>query len=158
MLIRPATAEDAHQICTIWNPIIRDTTITFTTDEKTPEDIEKMLLGPDPVFVAERDEHVLGFTAYGPFRNGPGYKHTKELSINLAPAARGTGIGRKLVTHLEQSARSNQIRPLIAGVSGTNSTAITFHKACGYRHVATIPQVGFKFDTWLDLVLLQKHL
>ena len=43
MIIRPAKLTDSAQICDIWNPIIRDTTITFTTLEKTVADIEQML-------------------------------------------------------------------------------------------------------------------
>ena len=37
-------------------------------------------------------------------------------------------------------------------------TAITFHAKLGYHHTATIPQAGYKFGRFIDLVLMQKFL
>ncbi len=158
MLIRPATPSDATQICDIWNPIIRDTTITFTTVEKTPMGIELMLSKSNPFLVAVRDTEVLGFTTYSPFRAGPGYASSMELSINLAQNARGQGIGSHLLRALENAAKTNGITTLIAGVSGANPNAVRFHEAHNYTRVGTLPQVGQKFGQRLDLVLLQKLL
>lgn len=158
MIIRPATPDDADQICDIWNPIIRDTTITFTTLEKTPADIHRMRDSQNPFLVATRETQVLGFTTYGPFRAGPGYASTMELSINLGASARGQGIGSGLLQVLEAEAKTNAITALIAGVSGSNPLAISFHETNGYTRVGTLPQVGQKFGQRLDLVLLQKLL
>ncbi|WP_108721648.1 GNAT family N-acetyltransferase [Neptunicoccus sediminis] len=162
MIIRPATATDADGICAIWNPIIRDTLITFTTDEKTPEGITALLdtnrQNNWPFLVAEHGADLLGFASYGPFRSGPGYAYTMEHSINLTPAARGKGTGRKLMTALEDHAKAAQIHSLFAGVSAANPAAIRFHSACGFVAVATLPEAGYKFGKWLDLVLLQKLL
>nr|WP_325249188.1 GNAT family N-acetyltransferase [Amylibacter sp.] len=162
MKIRPATPADAAHICAIWNPIIRDTLITFTTDEKTPDMIVQMLKNHSenrwPFLVADLDQTILGFACYGPFRAGPGYAQTMEHSINLAPQARGHGTGTALMQALEAHARTAQIHALIAGVSAANPAAIAFHIQRGFTRIATLPQVGRKFDQWLDLVLLQKLL
>lgn len=162
MEIRPATSADAAHICTIWNPIIRDTLITFTTAEKTPEMITQTLdtqrQNHWPFLVAIQDQTLLGFASYSPFRSGPGYAKTMEHSINLAPQARGHGTGTALMQALETRAKSAGIHSLIAGVSAANPAAINFHTKCGFAKVATIPQAGQKFGRWLDLVLLQKLL
>ncbi len=100
----------------------------------------------------------MGFTTYSPFRAGPGYVHTMELSINLAKAARGKGLGTTLLQTLEQNAQNNAITALIAGVSGANPDAIRFHEKNNYTRVGTLPQVGHKFGQRLDLFLLQKLL
>ena len=157
-MIRSATPADAAQICDIWNPIIRDTLITFTTIEKTPMGVELMLSKSNPFLVAVDDTNVLGFATYNPFRAGPGYASTMELSINLAENSRGQGVGTALLAALESTARNNGITTLIAGVSGANPDAIRFHETNTYTHVGTLPQVGQKFDQRLDLVLLQKLL
>ena len=158
MEIRPALPKDAIQICEIWNAIIRDTLITFTTNEKTAVEIEHALNKQHLYFVAVEGSKVLGFTTYGPFRAGPGYAQTMELSLNLATTARGKGVGTQLLQMLEQTAQNRGVTALIAGVSGANPSAIRFHEKNNYTRVATLPQVGQKFGQRLDLVLLQKLL
>ncbi len=158
-LIRKATVSDAHAIRDIWNPILRDTLITFSTVEKSEQDIVAMISQTElPVFVAERDGRVVGWARYAPFRDGPGYRFTMEHSIQLAPDAQGGGIGRKIMTVLEAEARSNAVHSLIAGISGVNQAAMDFHAAIGFVEVGRLPETGFKQDRWLDLVLMQKIL
>lgn len=159
MIIRPATPEDIPAILAIWNPIIRDTTVTFTTAEKTPRSLAADIAARGPAFlVAERAGVLLGLATCGPFRGGPGYAHSAEHTIILAAAARGQGTGRALMSRLETVARDADIHALIGGVSGANPGAIAFHEALGFARVGHLPQVGRKFGQWLDLVLVQKIL
>lgn len=162
MILRDATAEDARAIARLVNPVIRDTTITFTTREKTAQDVAddiaaKRELGHG-MLVAEEAGKVLGVASYGPFRPGPGYARTAEHSITLAADARGRGMGRLMMEALEEHARVAGIHAMIAAVSGENPGGVAFHERLGYARVAVLPQVGWKFGRWLDLVLLQKQL
>ncbi len=157
MKIRAATPKDVARIADIWNGIIRDPVITFTTKEKTLQSILQ-LQKVQPVLVADVGGHVSGFATYGAFRAGPGYRHTGEVTIHLAPSARGQGIGRKLMQTLLDKARCDEIHAMVAGVSAENTAAIRFHQALGFAEVARMPEVGRKAGRWLDLVLLQKLL
>lgn len=157
-MIRPATPADVPAIRAILNRVIRDTTITFTTTEKTPADVIAMLNGPTPVLVTTTNDHVTGYATFGPFRAGPGYARTAEHSIALDPAAHGRGQGRALLRTLEQAAAEHGITQLIAGISAENTPALAFHTACGYAKVAHLPAVGHKFGRDLDLILMQKPL
>jgi len=161
-VIRDARAGDVPDILAIWNPLIRDTAVTFTSEEKTSEGLGALIAGRQAagqgVLVAEAEGAVAGFASYGTFRSGPGYAHTVEHTVILAPSARHRGIGRELMLALETHARDAGHHAMIGGVSGENAAAIAFHRALGYRIVGTLPEVGRKFGRWLDLVLMQKLL
>lgn len=156
-MIRPARPDDADQIADIWNAIIHDTTVTFTTELKTPEDIADSI-DASPWFVADADDTILGFATYGPFRAGPGYVHTAEHSVHLAEDARGMGLGRALLETCEANAQAKGITNLIAGLGHENEPGLAFHRALGFQEVGHLPKVGYKFDRWHDLVLMQKFL
>ncbi len=159
MIIRPARTEDAPAIAAIWNPLIRDTTVTFTSKEKTEAAIAALIAERGAGFlVATVSGAVVGFATHGPFRTGPGYARTAELTVNLAEPARGRGIGRALIEALETQARKAGLHVLVAGISADNAPAIAFHRALGYAETGRMPEVGHKFGRWLDLVLMQKTL
>ncbi|MCH2163260.1 MAG: GNAT family N-acetyltransferase [Marinovum sp.] len=159
MIIRDATSQDAAAIAEIINALVRDTTVTFTSIEKTRDDISQAMSStPGTYLVADVDDEVVGYASYGPFRAGPGYARAAEHSIALKTSSHRTGAGRALLMALERRARAASIHCLIAGVSGENLAGQAFHRALGYHVVGQISQVGRKFDRWLDLVLMQKFL
>ncbi|THH35795.1 N-acetyltransferase family protein [Aliishimia ponticola] len=156
-MIRRATPQDAEAITAIWNPVIRDSTITFTTVQKTPEEIAQMIEAR-PVFVAAPAGQVAGFASFGPFRGGPGYTHVAEHTVMVAPGAHGQGIGRALIRAVMAEAKGRSIDILVAGISGDNAAAVEFHTALGFEIVGKMPGVGRKFGDVLDLVLMQKNI
>ncbi len=160
--MRPAGAADHAAIAALWNPLIRETTITFSSEEKTPEALAAMIdarraLGQE-FFVAVDGGELVGFATYAQFRGGNGYAHAMEHTIILADGARGRGVGRALMAHLEDHARAGGAHTLFAGVSAENAGAVAFHTALGFRTLARIPEAGRKFGRWLDLILMTKFL
>ncbi len=156
MTIRPAIPEDAPQIAAIWNHAIRHTTITFNPVEKPVAEVAELCARQ--ALVWEEEGRVLGFTRYFQFRGGEGYRHTAEHTILLHDDGRGRGGGRALMAATCDAARAADYHSLFAGCSAENAGAVAFHAACGFRTVATLPEVGFKFGRWIDLVLMQKML
>lgn len=163
MLIRPAEARDAPGIAAIWNPIIRDTLVTFNPVEKSEGEIAQTIASrtalAQPFLVAE-DENgaIAGFATYFQFRAGMGYARSMEHTILLAPTAWGRGLGRNLMAALEDHGRAAGVSCLIGGVSGSNPAGIHFHAALGFVEVGRLPRTGFKFGRFHDLVLMQKLL
>ncbi|WP_170383288.1 GNAT family N-acetyltransferase [Ruegeria atlantica] len=159
MIIRQAQVEDAEAIAAITNAIIRDTQVTFTTDERSIESIAADIEARGPAYVVVEDTaQVMGFATYGRFRTGPGYSQCREHTIQLAPQVRGQGAGRALMVALETAARADGVHVLVAGISSANTDAIAFHSALGFVQVGHMPEVGFKWGKRLDLVLMQKIL
>ncbi|MBT8408699.1 MAG: GNAT family N-acetyltransferase [Alphaproteobacteria bacterium] len=162
MTVRPAKLADAPAITGIWNHAIRETLVTFNSVQKTEEDIAAMIAAKaaagEGFFVAESGGAVAGFATWGPFRGGIGYRHTAEHSILLTEAVQGQGLGRALMKAIEEHAAKAEIHSLFAGVSSANPAGRAFHAALGYREIATLREVGRKWDRWLDLHLMQKFL
>ena len=155
-MIRAATPADAPAIMAIWNAAIRDTTVTFSPLEKTADEV--IALTATACLVAEEGGQAIAFARYFQFRSGPGYAHTAEHTILVQPSATGRGIGRSLMDVLCDHARDAGFHSTVAAVSAENAAGIAFHAACGFRKVACLPEVGFKFGRWIDLVLMQKRL
>ena len=157
-MIRPATPEDVPALLAIWNAEIRETLVTFNWIEKTADEMREMIATRPAFLVADEGAGPLGFATYTQFRGGVGYHHTMEHTIILGPAARGRGVGRALISAIEDHARAGGAHSLFAGVSAANPEGRAFHAAVGFAEVAVLPQVGRKAGQWLDLVLMQKFL
>ncbi len=162
MMVRKASTDDADAIVSIWNPMIRDTHVTFDRVEKSPRDVGEMITDSEAndhcFLVAEDAGRVVGFATYRQFRAGIGYAHTMENTVIIAPQAQGKGAGGELMGALEDHARDAGVHSMIAAISSENPGAIAFHQGLGYREVAIVPEAGRKFDRWLDLHVLQKIL
>lgn len=156
-MIATAGPGDVQAVRALWNEVIADTTITFTSTPKTTQQIAD-IISDQPVFLARDGERTLGFATYGPFRGGDGYRLTCEHAIYLTGDARGRGLGRALLLAVEDHARSTRHHTLIAGISGENADGVAFHAAMGFAPVGRIPEAGHKFGRFLDLVLMQKQL
>lgn len=159
MIVRTARPDDAAALTDILNTLIAGTTVTFTSEVKTVDTVLADIAKHGTAYkVVEIDGAVRGLAAYFPFRHGPGYARTQEHSIVLHPDSWGRGAGRALMAALEDEARAEGVHSLIAGVSGENPAGRAFHAALGFVQVGVLPEVGFKFDRWIDLVLMQKML
>jgi len=160
-MIRAATAADAAALADLWNPWIRDTAITFNPVEKSPADIVQMIADRNAAghaFLLAETEGLLGFATYSQFRGGVGYATCMEHTVVLSPQARGRGVGRALMQAIEDHARNAGAHQMIAGVSGENEQGRGFHANLGYREIAVVPEAGYKFGRFIDLVLMQKFL
>lgn len=161
-MIRPARAEDAPALAALLNHWILNTAVTFNPVPKTETDILAMIVDKHAAghafLVAEDAGTVIGQASHGQFRGGAGYRSCMEHSISLLPGTPRRGVGRALLTAIEDHARIGGAHQMIAGISGENPDGQAFHARMGYRHLATIPQAGYKFGRYMDLVLMQKFL
>jgi L-amino acid N-acyltransferase YncA len=111
-----------------------------------------------PFLVACTADDVLGYATFGDFRPHDGYYQTVEHSIYVATAHRRRGAARALFPPLLAAAQKLEKHVMIGGIDATNAGSVALHEAFGFKAVGLLPQVGFKFGRYLDLLFMQKIL
>ncbi len=162
--IRPSHDGDLPAIARIYGHHVLHGTGTFETTPPTEAEMATRradVLGKGlPWLVVEGDDgQVLGF-AYGNwFKPRPAYRFSVEDSIYLAPEAAGQGLGRALLAELLAALERGGIRKVMAVIGDSaNAGSIGVHRALGFEHVGTVKSCGWKFNRWLDIVLMERTL
>jgi len=162
-IIRPSQSIDIAQITDIYRHHVLHGTGTFEVDPPTEADMsarrDDVLSKGLPYLVAADGAKVLGFAYCNWFKPRPAYRFSAEDSIYLAPEAKGQGLGRALLSELTSQAERVGVRKLIAVIGDSaNQGSIGVHQAAGFAHVGILKSCGWKFDQWLDVVLMDKTL
>ncbi|WP_105113535.1 GNAT family N-acetyltransferase [Streptococcus suis] len=159
--IRSARIEDAADLVAIYAPYVEKTAITFETEVPTVEAfvsrIEKTL-EKFPYLVAVEEGALVGYAYASSYYARAAYDWTVELSVYIRQEARGKGIGSLLYDALEEDLTARGFKNFLACIALPNPASIALHEKRGYEQVAHFKKVGYKFDTWHDIVWLQKSL
>lgn len=157
--VRTATETDLEAILEIYNDAIMNTTAVYDYEPHTLEMRKQWFRIKEaqgyPVFVAEDNGRVVGFSSIGPWRAWAAYKYSVENSIYVAADQRGKGIGKILLEPLIEAAKELDLHAIIAGIDATNEVSISLHRRFGFTETGTFKEVGFKFGRWLDLTFMQ---
>jgi phosphinothricin acetyltransferase len=162
-IIRSSQDSDIPAITAIYAHHVRHGTGTFEVDPPSAADMasrrDDVRSKGLPYLVAAEGSEVLGFAYCNWFKPRPAYRFSAENSIYLAPLAHGQGLGRALLSELAARAEQAGVRKLIAVIGDSaNSGSIGVHRSVGFRHVGTLESCGWKFDRWLDVVMMDKPL
>jgi phosphinothricin acetyltransferase len=163
LLIRPVQVRDGAAITRIYADAVRHGTASFELEPPDEAEMARrqdgLLGGGYPFLVAEISGAVVGYAYAGPYRARPAYYWAVEDSVYIAPQAQRQGIGRALLSRLIAEAEARGFRQMIAVIGDSAQTAsIALHAAAGFHRIGTLAAVGFKFDRWLDSVLMQRAL
>jgi phosphinothricin acetyltransferase len=163
LLIRPSTASDLPAITAIYGWNVLNGTGTFELD--VPDEAEMARRHNDvlskglPWLVAERAGVVLGYAYANHFRPRRAYRFCLEDSVYLAADAKGQGLGRLLLAELMERCEAAGARQMLAVIGDSqNLGSIGVHRTLGFEHVGVMKAAGWKFDRWLDVVIMQKQL
>ena len=163
-MIRDATPADLAAITALYGREVLHGTATF---ELEPPSLAEMtvrfetVLGKGlPWLVAEVDGAFAGYAYASPFRPRPAYRYGVEGSIYVDEAARGRGVGRALLSAVVDRVRDLGLRHVVGVISdsATSDASIALHERLGFVRAGTWHQVGWKFDRWIDVHLLQLDL
>lgn len=161
--VRDAAEGDFAAIAEIYARYVRCGTASFETEPPGADVlIERwrgVLADGLPYLVAETGGEVAGFAYATLYRRRRAYRFTVEHSIYVRQGGARRGIGGALIEPLIERCTALGYRQMLAviGDSG-NAASIGFHKRHGFRHAGTLPSVGYKFDRWVDSVLMIRPL
>jgi L-amino acid N-acyltransferase YncA len=160
-LLRDAVESDLPAIAALYGREVEGGTATFETTPPTLEEMTRRFAAVKlhglPWLVAEIDGRFAGYAYASPFRPRPAYRYGVEGSIYVEEAARGHGVGRALLVALVDRAGAMGLRHVIGAVSDSDTSAasIALHRSLGFREAGVYRQVGWKFDRWLNVTLMQ---
>jgi L-amino acid N-acyltransferase YncA len=163
MKLRPANLADIPAITAIYDHAVRHGTASFEleppTEAEMTQRMQSLLAGSFPYIIAESDGGVVGYAYAALYRTRPAYRFSVEDSVYVDPKAQRLGIGRILLDRLVVESEKRGFRQMIAVIGDSNQTpSIELHRAAGFGMIGTIKNVGYKFDRWLDTVLMQRAL
>jgi phosphinothricin acetyltransferase len=167
--IRLANEADLPAINAIYNHYVPISTTTYDLKPMTMAQRRKWFKGREgihPVTVAlpaeETDQpgdatekSIVGWGALNTWRAKPGYRLTVENSVYVHPDHQRSGVGSAILLDQIERARQLGVHVIVAGIDAEQEASLALHYKHGFREVARFPQVGYKFDRWLDAVFMQ---
>ena len=162
-LIRTALVSDLEAIHAIYAIEVREHTASFELTVPGVEEMEsrwrRVAEAGLPYRVVEVDGRVLGYAYAAPYRPRPGYRYTLENSVYIARKVPRRGLGYALLTDLIEQCEALGARQLIAVIGDSEHLAsIRLHEKAGFRTVGVLEAVGWKFERWIDSVIMQRSL
>jgi L-amino acid N-acyltransferase YncA len=164
---RLAHPEDLPVIVDIYNSTVASREVTADTEPVSVESREKWFSdhSPDrrPLWVIHAADdgdarpQVLGWMSYSNFYGRPAYSGTAELSIYIAEASRGKGIGRYCLEQAIAFAPSIEVHTLLGFIFGHNEPSLALFRKYGFDTWASLPRVANLDGIERDLIILGKR-
>jgi L-amino acid N-acyltransferase YncA len=156
-LIEAMAPADWPAVRAIYEQGIATRNATFETD--APEWPEwDAARRPDCRLVARLDGEVVGWAALTPYSSRLAYRGVADVSVYVAEAARGKGIGRDLLRALVDAAQAAGVWTLQAGIFPENEASVRLHAAERFRVVGRRERIGQLNGLWRDVVLMERRL
>ena len=164
--VRAATPQDAEQLLEIYTPFVisEDCSVSNVSFELTAPSLAEFrqrivdISSKYPYLVGEKDGQILGYVYCHPYRERLAYQWSVEVTIYLAPAGQGKGLGRLLYETMEKLLCLQGVTMAYSCITLGNEHSIKMHEALGYRLIGTFTNSGYKNGQWLDTVWLEKQL
>ena len=157
--IRAARPPDAPAIATIYNAGIAGRQATFETRPREPAEIVAWFDHELPFLVAEDGAgRVVGFARVTPYSARPFYAGVGEHTVYVDAAARGHGLGRRLLDELAAESERRGLYKLTSRIFTTNAPSRAVHRAAGFEEIGVKRRHGRLDGEWKDCVVVERLL
>jgi phosphinothricin acetyltransferase len=162
--LRAATKHDLPAILAIYNHEIEHNTANWNTHTVSIDYMQNFFAELQthhfPLIVAVDDlsQQIAAYADYSFFSKNSGYMYTVEHSVFVKPEYQGHGLGKRLMHALIEHAHTQDMHMMVAAIDAENQGSIQLHQKLGFVQTGYLPQMGFKFGTWRDLVYMQLNL
>ncbi|PZT71866.1 MULTISPECIES: GNAT family N-acetyltransferase [unclassified Streptomyces] len=158
IVLRPLTAADLPDVQATLRHAVHHTDATLDYREKSLDELGAWLTahhGRYPALAADAGGRFAGYGTLSPFSARKGYLASAELSVYLAPDARGRGVGSALCTRLTKEAERAGMSTVVAFISSGNEASRRMVLRNGYRHEGVLRKIGYKRGHLIDLDIYQ---
>ena len=130
---------------------------TFQTTAPSWAEWDREHLPHSRLVAADATGRVLGWAALSPVSGRCVYGGVGEVSVYVAAAARGRGVGRQLLAALVAASEAQGMWTLQAGIFPENPASLRLHLASGFREVGRREKIGQLGGVWRDTLLLERR-
>ena len=148
--------EDWERVAAIYREGIATGHATFEIHVPTFAEWDRVHLAAARL-IAHQNDSIVGWAALSQISPRRVYVGVAEVSVYVASAARGSGVGRKLLAALIEESERNGIWTLQAGIFPENSASLALHNAAGFRVVGRRERIGKMDGVWRDTILLERR-
>jgi L-amino acid N-acyltransferase YncA len=159
--IRRASIDDLDAIRSIYNEGIEDRIATLETEPKSSREVVRWWTERDRrymVLVASTSSGILGWASLNPFSARRSHWSVAGLSIYVARAHRGRGIGFALLERLTQEAVSAQFHKIVLHALDNNDHGKQLYRKAGFVEVGIFKEHGIINDRYVDVVAMERLL
>ena len=157
MRIRKAEQKDLVALLDIYNYEVINGVSTLDLNPRTLAErqiwFDQHNVENHPLYIAEIDGCVAGYSSLSSYREKEAYKSTVELSIYISPDYRKRGIATALMEFILEEAKADaRTHSVVSVITAGNEASCKLHEKFGFTFCGTVPQVGMKFGKFQDIV------
>jgi phosphinothricin acetyltransferase len=161
--VRPAVVRDVPELTDIYNYYVLMSPATFDVEPITVEARREWFShyaadGPHRLFVATRDDKVVGFASSSRLAARQAYSRSIETSVYVHVGACGQGVGKHLYGALFAALVGGNVHRAYAQVTLPNPASVALHRRFGFHEISLQNEVGHKFGVYWSVLLFEKHL
>ena len=158
-LIRFVEESDYSTILEIYEPYIKDTSVTFECIVPSLESFTeriKTISENYPYLVCLIDNKIIGYAYAQRHKARDAYQWNAELSVYISSSYQGYGIGKILYSALIDILKFQNVKNVYGVVTSPNDSSEKLHKYFGFNKLGVYHNSGYKCDSWHDVMLFEK--